>query len=94
MTYATDFSHASADVVHSPPYRGRVRLRARTIAGTEALESLLDREGEGVLYLSRCGTKAAVAVDVFERMAEDLIHDYGVDLEEAWMAPAPMTTQC
>ena len=47
MTYATDFSHASADVVHSPPYRGRVRLRARTIAGTEALESLLDREGAG-----------------------------------------------
>ncbi len=94
MTYATDFSHASADVVHSPPYRGRVRLRARTIAGTEALESLLDREGEGVLYLSRCGTKAAVDATVFDTVAADLIHDYGVDLEEAWMAPAPMTTQC
>lgn len=80
----------SADVIHSPPYRGRVKLHARTIAGIEALESLLDRESEGVLYLSKCGTRAAVAADTFDRFADDMIHDHGVDLAEVFI-PAPFT---
>lgn len=82
----------SADVIHTPPYRGRVRLRARTVAGTEALESLIGREGDGLLYLSKCGTKASIAADVFETFAADLVHDHGIDMEEAWMDSGPAPT--
>lgn len=72
----------AADVAYTPAYRGRVRLRARTIAGTEALESLQGREHDGVLFLSRCGTKATVCASMFDRFLSDLIHDHGIDMAE------------
>lgn len=84
----------SADVIHSPPFRGRVKFLARTIAGTEALESLLDREGEGVLYLSKCGTRAAVAADMADRFLEDMVHDFGIDAAELFLPAYPSASPC
>ena len=74
-----------ADVLVSPPYRGAVRLFARTIAGREALEALDERgPSGGVLYTSPCGRKAAVSGIVAESLLEDLTHDHGVALAHWW----------
>jgi hypothetical protein len=81
----------SADVLASPPYRGMVRLLARTIAGTEALESLADRPDAGVMYVSRSGTKAGISAVTADALLDDLIHDHGVTIAPGWLAQAEYT---